>query len=210
MRWAVSADGLLTTVSDIASRAGHPNLAQKLAEAGILPMFGFPTRERLLYQSRPRGREVTNKVGRQIDIAVSEFAPGSEIVKDKGVYTSIGLADYERRGPGNWVPVTDPEGPISDVGLCRACGAVDPDGNPAGCPTCSETPDNGLYRVATICQPRGFRTNFRPPADYDGTYEFTHRAGHARVSVTDTLSTQAVGQLEFRHGKARVLAILCR
>jgi Lhr-like helicase len=207
IRWAVEPAGLVSKVTEIASQDGHPNLAQRLAEAGVLPMFGFPTRERLLYQSKPRGRQVTSRIGRQIDIAVSEFAPGSEIVKDKGVYTSVGLAHYERRGPGNWVPVGDPEGPTSDVGLCRACGAVDPQGNPAGCPTCNETPDNGLYRVAAVCQPRGFRTNFRPPADYDGTYEFTPRASHARVSVTDTLSAQTVGELEFRHGKARVLVV---
>ena len=207
IRWALSADGLLATVTDIASADGHPNLAQRLAEAGVLPMFGFPTRERLLYQSKPRGREVTSKIGRQIDIAISEFAPGSEIVKDKGVYTSIGLVDYERRGPGNWVPVSDPEGPTSDVGLCRACGAVDPNANVAGCPTCATTPDTGLYRVAAVCQPRGFRTNFRQPADYDGTYEFTPRAGHARVSLTEMPSTHTVGQLEFRHGKARILVV---
>lgn len=131
--WAVSPDGLVATINDVADRDGHPNLAERLAEAGVLPMFGFPTRERLLYQSKPRGHAVTNKIGRQIDLAISEFAPGSEIVKDKGVYTSIGLAHYERRGPGNWVPVRDPEGPTSEAGLCRACGAVDPDGNQAGC-----------------------------------------------------------------------------
>jgi len=61
--------------------------------------------------------------------------------------------------------------------------------------------------VATICQPRGFRTSFRPPADYDGTYEFTPRAGHARVAVTDTSATHTLHHLEFRHGKARVLTV---
>ena len=207
IRWALSADGLLAKVTEVVGQDGHPDLSQRLAEAGVLPMFGFPTRERVLYQGKPRGREVTDKIGRQIDIAVSEFAPGSEIVKDKGVYTSIGLAHYERRGPGNWISVGDPEGPTNDVGLCRACGAVDPDGNQPGCPTCRATPDTALYRVASVCQPRGFRTNFRQPADYDGTYEFTPRAGHARVSVTDTLSAQTVNRLEFRYGKARVLVV---
>jgi hypothetical protein len=207
LEWAISPDGLIATVAEVARQDGHPELAQRLAEAGILPMFGFPTRERLLYQNRPRGREVTDRIGRQIDIAVSEFAPGSEIVKDKGVYTSVGLVHYRRRGPGNWVPVDDPEGPVSDVGLCRACGGVDPDGNVANCPTCTAPPDTGLYRVTKVCQPRGFRTNFREPADYDGTYEFTPRAGHARITVSDTLGSQTIGELEFRHGNARVLVV---
>jgi ATP-dependent helicase YprA (DUF1998 family) len=207
IHWAAAPEGLLATVTSIVDTDGHANLAQRLAESGVLPMFGFPTRERLLYQNKPHGREVTSKIGRQIDIAISEFAPGSEIVKDKGVYTSVGLADYERHGPNNWVPVRDPEGPTSNVGLCRACGAVDPDGNPGGCLTCGASSQSGLYRVAMVCQPRGFRTNYRPPADYDGTYEFTPRAGHARVSVTDTLSSQRVNELAFRHGKARVLVV---
>jgi ATP-dependent helicase YprA (DUF1998 family) len=205
--WAVSADGLIASITRVTTEAGHPDLAQRLAEAGVLPMFGFPTRERLLYQTKPRGRVITNSIGRQIDIAISEFAPGSEIVKDKGVYTAIGLADYERRGPYNWVSVPHPEGPTGEVGLCRACGAVDPAGNQARCPTCNATPDTDLYRVATICQPGGFRTNFRAPADYDGIYEFTPRAGHARLSLTDMPTVRHAGDLEFRHGNARVLVV---
>jgi Domain of unknown function (DUF1998) len=169
-------------------------------------MFGFPTRERRLYQTRPRGRQVTAYIGRQIDIAISEFAPGSEVVKDKGVYTAVGLVEYQRRGPANWVSVDDPEGPTSSVGLCRTCGGVDPVGSPA-CPTCASTQDDGTYRVATLAEPRGFRTNYRAPEDYDGTFEFTPRSGHARLSVADSLSQRELGQLNVRHGKARVLVV---
>ena len=172
LHWATSPDGLLASVEEVANGDGHPDLSQRLAEAGVLPMFGFPTRERVLYQSKPVGREVDDKITRPIDIAISEFAPGSEIVKDKGVYTAVGLVHYKRQGPRNWISVGDPHGPTGDVGLCRACGAVDPDAN-AACTTCGTTPDTGQYRVATVCQPRGFRTNYREPADYDGTYEFT-------------------------------------
>jgi hypothetical protein len=206
LHWAVSPDGLFARVAEVANDDGHPDLSQRLAEAGVLPMFGFPTRERVLYQSRPVGREVDDKVTRPIDIAISEFAPGSEIVKDKGVLTAIGLVHYKRQGPRKWISVGDPQGPTGDVGLCRACGAVDPDAN-AACTTCGTTQDTGLYRVATVCEPRGFRTNYREPADYDGTYEFTPRAGHARVSLTDTLVTTAVSDLEFRYGNARILVV---
>lgn len=206
LRWAISPDGLLASVAEVANDDGHPDLSQRLAEAGVLPMFGFPTRERVLYQSKPAGREVDEKITRPIDIAISEFAPGSEIVKDKGVHTAIGLVHYKRQGPRKWVSVGDPQGPTGDVGLCRACGAVDPGAN-AACATCGTTQDTGLYRVATVCEPRGFRTNYREPADYDGTYEFTPRAGHARVSLTDTLAANAVSDLEFRYGNARILVV---
>lgn len=207
LAWAVNPDGLLAQIDAVAaSTSGHEELAQRLAEAGILPMFGFPTRERRLYQERPRGREVTKYVGRQIDIAISEFAPGSEIVKDKGVYTAVGLVDYERRGPTNWVSVNDPEGPASPVGLCRACAGVDPAGSPA-CPTCGGSEADGTYRVTTVAEPRGFRTNYREPEDYDGTFEFTPRSGHARLSVADPLQERQRGRLTIRHGKARVLVV---
>lgn len=207
LRWAVERSGLFTRVDAVTcDTGGHDDLAQRLAEAGILPMFGFPTRERRLYQDRPRGREVTKFIGRQIDIAISEFAPGSEIVKDKGVYTAVGLVDYQRRGPTNWVPVSDPEGPARPVGLCRACSGVDPAGSPA-CPTCGSSETDGTYRVTTVAEPRGFRTNYREPEDYDGTFEFTPRSGHARLSVADTLAERQLGRLSVRHGKARVLVV---
>jgi ATP-dependent helicase YprA (DUF1998 family) len=207
LHWAVQDDGLYASVDEAASQtSGHNELAQRLAETGVLPMFGFPTRERLLYQSKPRGRAATAYVGRQIDIAISEFAPGSEIVKDKGVYTAVGLVDYQRRGPSNWVSVADPEGPTGPVGLCRACAGVDPAGSPA-CPTCGSASAAGNYRVTIVAEPRGFRTNYRAPEDYDGTFEFTPRSGHARLSVADTLASSELGHLTFRHGKARVLVV---
>lgn len=207
LRWAVERDGLFARVDVAASAAsGHDDLAQRLAEEGVLPMFGFPTKERRLYQERPRGREATKFIGRQIDIAISEFAPGSEIVKDKGVYTAVGLADYERRGPGNWLSVSDPEGPASRVGLCRACSGVDPAGSPA-CPTCGSAESDGTYRVTTVAEPRGFRTNYQEPEDYDGTFEFVPRSGHARLSVENRLNERQIGELSFRRGKARVLIV---
>jgi len=188
---------------------GNSSMAQRLAESGELPMFGFPTRERTLYQRRPSGHEPAGTVSRQLDIAISEFAPGSEIVKDKAVYTPVGLVAYTPRGP-QWAPVADPRGPTSDVGLCRACGAVDPRGTPERCPAC-QTPaaDDGLYRVAAVCQPEGFRTSYQPPADYDGTYEFTPRAGHARLSLDnpDALDRSQPHALDLRYGKADVLVV---
>ncbi len=207
LQWAVDDNGLFTQVDAIATElSGHDDLAQRLAESGVLPMFGFPTRERRLYQARPRGREATAFVSRQIDIAISEFAPGSEIVKDKGVYTAIGLVDYQRRGPNNWIPVRDPEGPETFVGLCRTCSGVDPGGSPA-CPTCGSSTADGTYRVTTVAEPRGFRTNYGEPEDYDGTFKFTPRSGHARLSLANQLANHQVGQLTIRHGKAKVLVV---
>src|ERR1039458_3146030 len=57
-------------------------LSERLASAGILPMFGFPTRVRLLFTNIPhRGfpwPPERGTVDRDLDIAISQFAPGSE------------------------------------------------------------------------------------------------------------------------------------
>lgn len=73
-------------------------LSERLANAGLLPMFGFPTRVRNLYLKDPvlQGKLPSEDVvSRDIDMAINSFAPGHEIVKDKKVYKSIGVVDYE-------------------------------------------------------------------------------------------------------------------
>ena len=71
-------------------------LAECLAEAGVLPMYGMPTRDRVLYHSLQyaRGNEIKEEissVSRPIDQAITAFAPGSSITKDKHILTSIGF-----------------------------------------------------------------------------------------------------------------------
>jgi DEAD/DEAH box helicase domain-containing protein len=64
-------------------------LAERMAEGAILPMFGMPSRVRMLYHG-VRGNEVLS-IDRDLDLAVTEFAPGSQKTKDKRVYTAIGF-----------------------------------------------------------------------------------------------------------------------
>ena len=77
----------------------HDELSELLANAGILPMFGFPTRQRPLYFREPRSnREIDDAklADRSLDQAVSAFAPGAETIKDGSIYAAIGFA--------HWVP----------------------------------------------------------------------------------------------------------
>lgn len=72
------------------------SLAECLAEAGVLPMYGMPTRDRLLYHSLQyaRGNEIKEEissVSRPIDQAITAFAPGASITKDKHILTAIGF-----------------------------------------------------------------------------------------------------------------------
>ena len=78
----------------IEGAVGSSALSQALAEGGLLPMFGFPTRVRYLFHKFP-GRAYpwppAGVIDRQLSIAVSQFAPGGEVVKDKAVHTAIGV-----------------------------------------------------------------------------------------------------------------------
>src|SRR5262249_43540897 len=73
-------------------------LSERLANSGVLPMFGFPTRARLLYHSTPRSWPPRHVVDRDLELAVSLFAPGAETVKERTIHTAIGVGYYRRQG----------------------------------------------------------------------------------------------------------------
>jgi len=91
---------LILKIDEIAEdveRYPHSALSERLANAGLLPMFGFPTRVRVLYQEHPpKDLPPKHAIDRDLDIAISQFAPGSETAKDKTVYTAVGLVHYVR------------------------------------------------------------------------------------------------------------------
>ena len=72
--------GLVDQVTRAAndSRFTQDSLSERLANAGLLPMFGFPTCARLLfhdYPNRARRWPPETAVDRDLDIAISQFAP---------------------------------------------------------------------------------------------------------------------------------------
>ncbi|MSP12366.1 MAG: DEAD/DEAH box helicase, partial [Chloroflexi bacterium] len=164
-------------------RLTQPELSERLANHGILPMFGFPTRVRFLYHSKPARypwppeRGVVDRV---LDIAISQFAPGAETVKDKAIHTSIGVANYQLQGP-KLVPDSNPLGPKQVVGVCHNCHALDNSQEDNGsCPTCGSQEQ---YHRLNISEPRGFRTDYTSGRSFDGQFEWTPRASRARMSA---------------------------
>ncbi len=80
-------------------------LAERLAEGGVLPMFGMPSRVRDLYHHSPSINKRIATIDRDLDLAVAEFAPGAEKTKDKRIYTSIGFtAPLLPDKKNGWVP----------------------------------------------------------------------------------------------------------
>lgn len=78
---------LATSVSRFAKNA----LGQSLAEAGLLPMYGMPTRTRNLYTGLRFGQSGDwSTVDRDLEVAIHEFAPGQTLVKDKRSHLAVG------------------------------------------------------------------------------------------------------------------------
>jgi DEAD/DEAH box helicase domain-containing protein len=166
-------------------RLPQRSLSERLANIGVLPMFGFPTRVRYLFHDRPGGAHEwppEDVVDRELDIAISQFAPGSETVKDGVIHTAIGVVDYQPQGNAV-VEMPNPLGPPLSIGQCRRCQAVDDSQNPVqACPVCGATPPD--YAPINLSQPRGFRTSFDGGRDFDGVFEWTARASRPKVGVT--------------------------
>lgn len=195
---------LVSKVTDCANAAiGHPDLSQRLAEAGILPMFGFPSKIRYLYLNRPNQSypwPPRGAIDRDLSMAVSAFAPLSEVVKDGKVYPVVGVAAFRPTRPVQ--SEEDPLGPLRHVAVCRSCSylheALDGTGGDENesCPQCSRPP--GVYQWIPLRQPLGFRAG--TPEDFDGNFAWTARAMAARA-LTDLSKLD-----EVRHGGTLALS----
>lgn len=189
---------LLRAIDDVASHAEsyqHLPLSERLAALGVLPMFGFPTRVRYLFHERPKlgsggWPPERGVVDRELEIAIGQFAPGAQTVKDDALLTAVGVVDY-RPSQGSVQSMPDPLDPAVNVGVCRRCQAlVRPMPPMGGCPFCAAARDDA-FRGVQVAQPPGFTTWFRIEAEFSGGFEFTPRALRARMAAT-------AGQLEVR------------
>jgi hypothetical protein len=162
-------------------------LSKRLAGDGLLPMFGFPTRIRYLYHQEPKEYPIRRGVvERNLDIAVSQFAPGAQTVKDDALHTAIGVAYYRPKlvkGQIRLVADGDPLGPAIPVGICRKCQAIDPAATQGACPVCHTPESDDGYRIAQLSEPAGFISYWTAKADYSGAFEYSPQALRARVGA---------------------------
>jgi Lhr-like helicase len=179
--------GGLVPLIDQAVRSQHltqDNLSERLANAGTLPMFGFPTRARYLFHKRPNAGTKwppEDVIDRPLDLAISQFAPASETVKEALIHTAVGVVHYQRQG-NQAVELANPLGPPITVGVCANCQSIDTGTPPAAaCQVCHATPDS--YRVVNLAQPAGFRTLFGKERDYDGTFDWSPRATRPKLGI---------------------------
>lgn len=187
---------LINDIDSAATNPRHEDLSQLLAEQGLLPMFGFPTSVRYLYLNRPKRSypwPPSGVIDRDLSMAVSQFAPMSEVVRDGTVYPVVGITAFRPAGPRPQ-PVTEPLGAESPLSICRACsylGEQQAVGQVTNtCPRCGAGPS--FYTSVPLHEPLGFRGG--RGTDFDGNFSWSPRAMAARAMTDmDALTLQAPG-----------------
>jgi DEAD/DEAH box helicase domain-containing protein len=141
-------------------------LAECLAEGAKLPMFGMPTRSRLLYHGFDVKTKEALTIDRDVELAISEFAPGAQKTKDKAIHTSIGFTAPLLKVNGKWQASDEeplPEQNRYKIIYCPNCGYMKVNENLDECYNCGKTIDESdKYNVVI---PLAFRTDFSKGRD---------------------------------------------
>ena len=169
-------------------------VAERLAEGAVLPMFGMPSRVRYLFHGI-RNR-MTYSIDRDLDLAITEFTPGSQKTKDKRIYTSIGFtAPYILLGNRLAPVVANPIAWRRWMSRCERCHDTRvQDQRPTAvvCPECGTAVGmNPGFRVFEIVVPQGFRTNLGPGEDAKDDVEILV-SGSGIVAESDPTPLQFV------------------
>ena len=196
---AVSDDHICNALKERSSQ-DRRFLGEYLADAGLLPLLGLPTRLRMLYtnvDSAQSGNPILRKIDRDINLALTEFAPGAKRIKDKHVYTCDGFSPelYLERGGR-----IKPEGQALECQqrllFCPSCQYFlakrpsDSGGDGDPCPACGNPPFAGdssvddfqRFRTIDSWVPNGFRVKSET-AGMVGEEDRHGKSGRAFVAV---------------------------
>jgi hypothetical protein len=165
---AKQGDGRKTALEMQLRRLSNEYLLADLAGRGFLPGYGFPTdvvtfdattfKAQEAKAGGPSNMENPNRrnrlrdaPSRQLDLAIRDYAPGSDVVVDGCVYRSAGVQLSWRR------PVTEDSAQsihaLATAWRCRACGAIDTSHKSPE--TCSSCGSESLI-VHRFLKPTGF------------------------------------------------------
>lgn len=180
-----SANGLIGKAQSVIDNEeiATTDVSEKLAEGGILPMFGMPTTIRNLYHGINNHLEPLS-IDRAQSMAIYEFAPGAQKTKDKAIHQVIGFTSdiiNTRMQGGETVTNarTSNQLPFSLnrwFVRCRACGffetyseerktELDTQNQFDSCPNCGELNPDKYQRPVKLKSPRAYRTNFSLGSD---------------------------------------------
>jgi DEAD/DEAH box helicase domain-containing protein len=182
-------------------------LSELLANAGVLPMFGFPTRVRQLWSRWANSREDLDTYSisdRPLDQAISNFSPGAEVVREGRIHTSAGFVAYDVKAERAFT--VDPLGEPISLLKCESCAAVsireELGDEPAACLACGES-----LAVVPLYQPLGFRTKY-VARDYDDMAEGMGTVGFPQLArLFDEEASEVVGAMRIDRSDEAVQVI---
>jgi hypothetical protein len=157
-------------------------------------MFGFPTQVRNLYESKPKRLPADDITDRHMDLALATFAPKSEIVKDKKIYTSVGFIDFTRKN--GRIEAIDGLNSYDDMVLyqCPECWytSVLDNHNLSNCPICGHIFEKGEICL-DICSPKGYCVDFSViPDDFDGNFSWNP------IKIDSRLDSEVTREIELK------------
>lgn len=173
----------------------NEDLLEALITRGILPRYAFPVDLVALWTAEPTRYNHGEEVQRDLQIALSEYAPDAEIVIDGRIHRSAGLyAPFEDN------PHYQPQAWFYE---CRDCRHVLLEDRPhrtpnwVDCPMC-RSPITGVPRRRPLpaIRPEGFRTDWTErPRKYRGGGR--ERAGFATTAQLHAGETASHGRQHF-------------
>ena len=154
-------DEMPNKIADVLSVASpFAELLETLLTRGLLPRYAFPVDLIALWTQEPDRWSQDEQVDRDLQIALSEYAPGAEVIIDKYQYKSVGLyAPFERN------PQYQPTHWYYQCQKCKTVAVADYNSGPPvdPCGVCNEPVPHqagmGKGPQAAI-RPKGFRTEW--------------------------------------------------
>ncbi len=158
----------------ISKYGGNRSFSEVLALEGYFPLYGMPNRTSTLVHSHPNTSPNNRKfplekgiISRSDDIAISEYAPGQEVVKDKRKMHCSGVAWLEKNR-GSVIATVPPRIAIKPLVFCVECDSLLPE----GASVCSNCDSTDLINF-TGWKPNYYITDFYNSNSYDGILSST-------------------------------------
>lgn len=144
------------------------SLSEVLALEGFLPLYGMPNRNANLLHHDPNISPNNRKfpiekaaIDRNEDIAISEFAPGQTVIKDKRKHKCVGIGWLRKEG-GQIKGCEPPQSGKRDLQICQECQAISEDFS-ASCKQCGAA----SFTRGVAWRPDTYITDWSP-RPYDG------------------------------------------
>ncbi|HBQ3017508.1 DEAD/DEAH box helicase [Klebsiella quasipneumoniae] len=217
----INAEKIIEEIGKLGPSAPDDNtgLARFLAERGLLPMYGMPTRVRNLYLGLRKTKGLNGQteyewstMDRDLDLAVFEYAPGSVLIKDKKKHQVIGFTGNYREPQLRDNRVSDLSTACSwdesshYIATCQSCGSAKLEQNKPvkmiNCEDCDTPISSDEFEL--YITPAAFRTDFEPKDDMDS---FTRMSLKTTATVLHKGIPENCGPFKVRRGGVTILRL---